>query len=112
MASSSITGRPSITSTGRDSTSLLPTVEPGSAEAAALFYYLNRTCYNGLCRFNSSGQFNVPFGRYKRINYNRDFSSYRCVFSDWKFSTGDFEQVLVEADDFLYADPPYDVEFS
>jgi DNA adenine methylase len=82
-----------------------------SAEASALFYYLNRTCFNGLCRFNSSGQFNVPFGKYKRINYTRDFSSYRCVFADWEFSNLDFERVLVEPDDFLYADPPYDVEF-
>jgi DNA adenine methylase len=41
--------------------------EATSAEAAALFYYLNRTCYYGLCRFNSSGLFNVPFGRYMRI---------------------------------------------
>ncbi|HLH75960.1 MAG TPA: Dam family site-specific DNA-(adenine-N6)-methyltransferase [Candidatus Binataceae bacterium] len=82
-----------------------------SAEAAALFYYLNRTCYNGLCRFNSSGHFNVPFGRYKSINYKRDFSSYRCILANWQFSTGDFEQVSVEPDDFLYADPPYDVEF-
>jgi len=82
-----------------------------SAEAAALFYYLNRTCYNGLCRFNSSGRFNVPFGRYKRINYQRDFRSYRCIFRDWQFSTEDFEQVSVEPEDFLYADPPYDVEF-
>ncbi len=82
-----------------------------SAEAAALFYYLNRTCYNGLCRFNSSGQFNVPFGSYKRINYKRDFSDYRRIFSEWGFSIGDFQQVAVESGDFLYADPPYDVEF-
>ena len=82
-----------------------------SAEAAALFYYLNRTCYNGLCRFNSSGQFNVPFGRYKRINYTRDFRSYRPIFADWEFSAGDFEKVPVGREDFLYADPPYDVEF-
>jgi DNA adenine methylase len=90
---------------------LISNVGADSAEAAALFYYLNRTCYNGLCRFNSSGLFNVPFGRYKGINYTRDFSMYRDVFRDWQFSTGDFERVKVAADDFLYADPPYDVEF-
>ncbi|HJU11286.1 MAG TPA: Dam family site-specific DNA-(adenine-N6)-methyltransferase [Candidatus Binataceae bacterium] len=82
-----------------------------SEEAAALFYYLNRTCYNGLCRFNSSGEFNVPFGRYKRINYRRDFREYSRILSDWSFSVGDFEHLPVEADDFLYADPPYDVDF-
>ncbi len=39
-----------------------------TAEAAALFYYLNRTGYNGLCRFNRGGGFRlVPFGRYSRI---------------------------------------------
>src|SRR5690242_14532773 len=47
-----------------------------SAEAAALFYYLNRTGYNGLCRFNRSGEFNVPFGRYRSINYLTDFSTW------------------------------------
>jgi DNA adenine methylase len=82
-----------------------------SSEAAALFYYLNRTCYNGLCRFNARGLFNVPFGRYNQINYRRDFSGYRSVFRDWQFSTGDFENVRVESDDFVYADPPYDVQF-
>ncbi|MBV8773259.1 MAG: Dam family site-specific DNA-(adenine-N6)-methyltransferase [Deltaproteobacteria bacterium] len=82
-----------------------------SAEAAALFYYLNRTCYNGLCRFNSSGLFNVPFGRYQRINYLRDFTSYCEIVRDWQFSAADFQQLPVKPDDFLYADPPYDVEF-
>ncbi len=81
-------------------------------EAACLFYYLNRTGYNGLCRFNKSGQFNVPFGRYKTINYTTDFSAYKPVFAEWDFVCGDFENVPVRDDDFIYADPPYDVEFT
>ena len=83
-----------------------------SSEAAQLFYYLNRTGYNGLCRFNSRGEFNVPFGRYKTINYRTDFLEYRDVFAGWDFTTGDFENVPIDCDDFVYADPPYDVEFT
>ena len=83
-----------------------------SREAAALFYFLNRTGYNGLCRFNRQGQFNVPFGRYQRIAYKRDFSAYRAVFGNWSFRTGDFERTPLHADDFVYADPPYDVPFT
>ena len=83
-----------------------------SAEAAALFFYLNRTGYNGLCRFNRDGFFNVPFGRHARINYRRDFLPYRAAFAGWDFRTGDFASLPLEADDFIYADPPYDVEFT
>jgi DNA adenine methylase len=83
-----------------------------SREAAALFYFLNRTGYNGLCRFNHQGQFNVPFGRYRRIVYKRDFSTYRDTFRNWSFRTGDFERTPLHADDFVYADPPYDVPFT
>lgn len=83
-----------------------------SNEAAALFYYLNRTGYNGLCRFNSRGEFNVPFGRYNGINYTTDFSAYREAFAGWEFAAGDFEALPLERGDFIYADPPYDVEFT
>lgn len=81
-------------------------------EAAALFHFLNRTGYNGLCRFNSRGEFNVPFGRYTRINYARDFGAYRERLADWIFTVGDFEAIDLRSDDFVYADPPYDVEFT
>ena len=83
-----------------------------SQEAAELFYFLNRTCFNGLCRFNSKGQFNVPFGRYKSINYKRDFTDYKNVMGNWQFVSGDFESIEMYAEDFIYADPPYDVEFT
>lgn len=83
-----------------------------SRETAALFYYLNRTGYNGLCRFNSRGEFNVPFGKYRRITYVTDFSAYRAPLAAWRFSLGDFDKLPLAADDFIYADPPYDVEFT
>jgi DNA adenine methylase len=84
----------------------------GTKEAAQLFYYLNRTGFNGLCRFNLSGEFNVPFGRYKTVNYATDFHSYRKLFRRWSFTSCDLEELPLEADDFVYADPPYDVEFT
>lgn len=83
-----------------------------TGEAAELFYYLNRTGYNGLCRFNQKGEFNVPFGRYKKINYVRDYRPYRETFQQWQFTCVDFEELVLEEADFIYADPPYDVQFT
>jgi DNA adenine methylase len=83
-----------------------------SREAASLFYYLNRTGYNGLCRFNRRGEFNVPFGRHSTITYAHDFDEYVEAMAGWQLTTGDFESVVLEPDDFVYADPPYDVEFT
>jgi DNA adenine methylase len=80
--------------------------------AAQLFYFLNRTCFNGLCRFNQSGEFNVPFGTYKKINYVSDFHQFQRLFASWKFMSGDLEALTLESDDFIYADPPYDVDFT
>ena len=91
---------------------LLATGRTQTSEAAGLFYYLNRTGYNGLCRFNARGSFNVPFGRYKAINYRSDFAEYRDVFRGWMFTCMDFEQLELEPSDFVYADPPYDVDFT
>jgi DNA adenine methylase len=82
-----------------------------SADAAGMFYYLNRTGYNGLCRFNQDGAFNVPFGRYKKIEYRGDFAEYVDSFRRFEFISTDFQQVPLRADDFVYADPPYDVQF-
>lgn len=82
-----------------------------SSKAAQIFYYLNRTGYNGLCRFNRKGGFNVPFGRHKTINYIQDFSAYKLVLKKWKFINVDFLEVPITSNDFIYADPPYDVEF-
>lgn len=81
-------------------------------EAAAMFYYLIRTGFNGLCRFNNSGEFNVPFGRHSNILYRQDFSEYRDALRKWNFASGDFSKIKLVGDEFIYADPPYDVEFT
>jgi len=91
---------------------LVRTGKADTREAAELFYYMNRTAYNGLCRFNSRGEFNAPFGQYKTINYAADFIEYRDTFSGWEFSCGDFADLDIAKADFIYADPPYDVEFT
>jgi DNA adenine methylase len=83
-----------------------------SREAAEIFYYLNRTGFNGLCRFNRKGEFNVPCGRYKRINYTRNFDGFRGIFSGWTFTAVSFEKMTLVPGDFVYADPPYDVQFT
>jgi DNA adenine methylase len=83
-----------------------------SKRSAELFYFLNRTGFNGLCRFNKSGGFNVPFGQYDTINYTTDFSEYTKVLKAWKFTCQDFESLPIRASDFIYADPPYDTEFT
>src|SRR4029077_6215063 len=54
----------------------------------------------------------VPFGRYSTINYKHAFSDYQKLFANWQFSTGPFDRLRLKSNDFVYADPPYDVEFT
>ena len=83
-----------------------------SKQAAMLFYYLNRNCYNGLCRFNRKGEFNTPHGRYKNPQFITDLTPYRQAMADWRFTSGDFSAVDVRRTDFIFADPPYDAAFT
>jgi len=83
-------------------------------ERAARMLFLNRTCYNGLYRVNSRGQFNVPFGKYKhpRIldeDVLRAVSRYLNQ-AKLHIRQGDFQRAVQQAEpgDFIYFDPPYD----
>ena len=85
-----------------------------SIEKAARIIYLNKTCYNGLFRVNSQGQFNVPYGKYKNPKILdetvlRDVSKYLKE-NQIKISNVDFERAVKDAKkgDFIYFDPPYD----
>lgn len=83
-------------------------------ERAARIMYLNKTCYNGLFRVNSQGQFNVPFGDYKNPviadpTIVRAVSRYLNE-AKIEFRNEDFAKVVEDAKqgDFVYFDPPYD----
>lgn len=83
-----------------------------SRDAAQLFYYLNRFGFNGLCRFNGSGEFNVPEGRASSEVKPLPTHLARHYLARYTFTCGDFGDVPVEPDDFIYADPPYDDGFT
>ncbi len=77
---------------------------------AALFLYLNKHGYNGLCRYNSSGGFNVPFGKYKKVSFPEAYI-YEFIekSNNAEFVNQDFETTMANAKqgDVIYCDPPY-----
>lgn len=80
-------------------------------ERAARLIYLNKTCFNGLYRVNSKGQFNVPFGFYKNPRTCNESNLRACsaALSDVELNCRPFDQVLKHAKkgDLVYFDPPY-----
>ncbi len=77
---------------------------------AALFVYLNRHGYNGLCRYNSSGGFNVPFGRYAQPYFpEEEMRAFRRKARRAVFRHRDFQWAFAQArpGDVIYCDPPY-----
>ncbi|HBB32993.1 MAG TPA: DNA methyltransferase [Cyanobacteria bacterium UBA8803] len=81
-------------------------------EKAARLIYLNKTCFNGLYRENSKGQFNVPLGRYKnpQICNSALIESVSAALQNVQLEVRRFEEVLNYAnskEDFVYLDPPY-----
>lgn len=80
-------------------------------ENTTLFFFLNRTCFNGLYRVNKAGKFNVPFGKY----ITPTICDKATIYADSKLlqnveiMTGDFEQTFdkIKGNTFFYFDPPY-----
>ena len=82
------------------------------------FLFLNRSCFNGVIRFNSKGQFNVPFGKkpdrfrpayITKIVNQVAYLARLLKINDWTFAEADWRETIKKArkGDFVYADPPY-----
>jgi len=87
-------------------------VEP-EYTAATLYYYINKTAYSGMIRYNSQGHYNVPFGRYKHFRVDNITTAHSQLLSNAKIMNVDFEEVfnLATPKDFIFLDPPYDSVF-
>ena len=85
-------------------------------DSAKRFYYQRKTCFRGMLRYNKNGKFNIPFGRYKTINYidliNKD---YETLLSRTEILNNGFDYIFENYNDknnFMFLDPPYDSEFT
>ena len=80
-------------------------------EKAALFIFLNKTCFNGLFRVNKKGGFNVPIGSYKKpVIYDKyNLNDINKVLQNVTITTGDYKDCLgfIDMNTFVYIDPPY-----
>lgn len=85
-------------------------------EKAKQFYYQRKTCFRGMLRYNKNGKFNIPFGRYKTINYNELLNeNYEILLKRTEILNKDFEYIFENynnENNFMFLDPPYDSEFT
>lgn len=104
-------GRKYFYYSSRDKFNSLILNEKNSVEKAALFIFLNKTCFNGLYRVNKKGQFNVPIGAYKNPcicdednlrNVSKALRNVEIVCGDYTLS-----KRVIDSESFVYIDPPY-----
>jgi DNA adenine methylase len=83
---------------------------------AKRFYYLRKTCFRGMLRYNKNGKFNIPFGKYKKINFDDlKNKNYEKILKNTEIYNKDFEYIFEKYNDsnnFMFLDPPYDSEFT
>jgi DNA adenine methylase len=85
-------------------------------DSAKRFYYQRKTCFRGMLRYNKNGKFNIPYGKYKTINYsdlkNKD---YEILLNRTEILNKDFNYIFENYNNdnnFMFLDPPYDSEFT
>lgn len=81
---------------------------------ALLYFFINKTAYSGMIRYNSKGKFNVPYGRYKNLNTSLVTNNHNQLLANTEIYNLDYKDIFQMAgkDDFMFLDPPYDCVFS
>ena len=81
---------------------------------ALLYFFINKTAYSGMIRYNSKGEFNVPYGRYSNLNTTLVTKNHSKLLSNAEIYNADYKHIfeMAKEDDFMFLDPPYDCIFS
>ncbi|MCM5530628.1 Dam family site-specific DNA-(adenine-N6)-methyltransferase [Parasegetibacter sp. NRK P23] len=81
---------------------------------ALIYFFINKTAYSGMIRYNAKGEFNVPYGRYANLNTSLVTQSHSNLLAKTEIYNLDYSQIFEMAteDDFMFLDPPYDCIFS
>ncbi len=89
-------------------------LSPKAYSDALLYYYINKTAYSGMIRYNAKGEFNVPFGRYAHLNTEGVTQYHSRLLQQASIFNADYGEMfnLCRPDDFVFLDPPYDCAFS
>lgn len=87
---------------------------PSDYLESVLYFFINKTAYSGMIRYNSKGEYNVPFGRYQNFNTHLITDSHAELVGNAKLLCGDYTTLfsMAEPSDFMFLDPPYDCVFN
>lgn len=79
-----------------------------------IYFFINKTAYSGMIRYNSAGEYNVPFGRYPNLNTNLVTFQHSQLLQNAEIHNADYGKIfeLAQEDDFIFLDPPYDCVFN
>lgn len=81
---------------------------------ALLYFFINKTAYSGMIRYNAKGEFNVPYGRYANLNTSLVTKAHSKLLANTEIYNLDYKNIfdMANEDDFMFLDPPYDCVFS
>ena len=79
-----------------------------------VYFFINKTAYSGMIRYNNSGEYNVPFGRYPNLNTKLITIEHHNLLQGAEIYNLDYKEIFKKAskDDFVFLDPPYDCVFN
>ena len=82
--------------------------------SSVIYFFINKTAYSGMIRYNASGEYNVPFGRYQNFNTNLITQEHSELLKKANIFKGDYSIAfdMATKNDFMFLDPPYDCIFN